>query len=112
MANLYITGNYAQVQAALATIPLRVDAADEVVEEAGAHIVAALAARLAPRLTGHLKASVDEQGGQVVADTPYAGYQEYGTRHHAAQPFMRPAKESSEIPVRQAAERIYTVATR
>ncbi len=107
-----ITGNFAQVQAALSAVALRVEAADEGVEEVGAEIVAALAAQNAPRLTGHMAASVDEEGGQVVVDTPYAGYQEYGTRHNAAQPFLRPAKDQSEVPFRQAAERIYTIATR
>lgn len=107
-----ITGNFAQVQAALAAVALRVDAADEVVEETSAQIVAALAAQLAPKFTGHLSASTDEQGGAVVAATGYAGYVEYGTRRHAAQPFMRPAKERSEPAVRTAAERIYTAASR
>jgi HK97 gp10 family phage protein len=107
-----VTGNFAQVEAALAAVALRVEAAGEVVEETGAQMVAALAAQKAPRLTGHMAASVDEQGGQVIVDTPYAGYQEYGTRHNAAQPFLRPAKEEAEVPFRQAAERIYTVATR
>ena len=27
----------------------------------------------------------------VVSPTPYAKYQEFGTRHHAAHPFLRPA---------------------
>jgi HK97 gp10 family phage protein len=107
-----IVANWAQVQAALAAVVVRVDAADEVVEETSAEIVAAIAAELAPRLSGHLAASTDEQGGVVVANTPYAGYQEYGTRHHAAQPFMRPAKERSEPLVKRAAEGIYTAATR
>ena len=107
-----VVGNFAQVQAALLAIIPRVDAADEVVEEASAEIVRALAAAAAPRLTGHMAASVDEEGGAVVVNTPYAGYQEYGTRHHAAQPFLRPAKERSEGPVKQVAERIYTAATR
>jgi HK97 gp10 family phage protein len=111
MANAII-GNFAQVEAALALVAVRVDAADEVVEETSARIVAAIAGQLAPTLSGHLAASVDEEGGAVVADTPYAGYQEWGTRHHKAQPFMRPAKDRAEVPARQSAERIYTTATR
>ena len=107
-----VTGNFAQVQAALAAIVPRVDAADEAVEEAAAQIVARLAAAGAPRLTGHMAASVDEDGGQVVVDTPYAVYQEYGTRRHAAQPFLRPAKERSEPIVKRTAEVLYTAATR
>lgn len=107
-----ITGNFAQVQAALAAVTVRVDVADEGVEEAAAKIVAQIASELAPRLTGHLAASTDESGGLVVADTPYAGYMEWGTRRHAARPFMRPAKDRAEPLVHQTAERIYTAATR
>lgn len=112
MAGPVIQGNFAQVQAALASIVPKVAAADEAVEEVGTEIVARRAAELAPRMTGHLAASVDEDGGQVVVDTPYAVYQEYGTRRHEAQPFLRPAAEQSETPFRQVAERIYAVATR
>jgi HK97 gp10 family phage protein len=107
-----ITGNFVQVQAALLAIIPRVDAADEVVEESSARIVASIAAQLAPRFTGHLAASTDEQSGMVVANTPYAVFQEFGTRRHAAQPFLRPAKDRSEPLVHQTAERIYTAATR
>jgi HK97 gp10 family phage protein len=107
-----LTGNFAQVEAALAAIALRMEAADEPVEEAGAEIVRVLAERNAPKLTGQLAASVDEEGGIVVVEAEYGAYVEYGTRHAAAQPFLRPAKEQAEVPFRQAAERIYTVATR
>jgi len=109
---LTVTGNFAQVEAALAAVALRVEAAGEVVEETGAEIVKQLAERNAPRLTGKLAASVDEQSGLVVVQAEYGGYVEYGTRHAAAQPFLRPAKEQAEVPFRQAAERIITVATR
>ena len=107
-----VSGNFAQVEAALARVVYEVEAADPFVEAAGAEIVARIAAELAPRLTGDLAASVDDEGGQVIADTPYAGYQEYGTRHNKAQPFMRPAKDRAEEPFRVAAEEIYTAATR
>ena len=107
-----ITGNFAQVEAALLAIIPRVEAADEVVEEEGAQMVAALAERNAPRLTGTLQASVDEEGGKVVVGAEYGGYVEYGTRRSKAQPFLRPAKEEAELPWRQAAERTYTIATR
>jgi HK97 gp10 family phage protein len=107
-----VVGNFSQVNAALGRVPYRVDVADEVVEETGAEIVAQIAAQLAPKLTGHMAASVDEEGGYVIVDTPYAGYQEYGTRHHKAQPFLRPAKDRAELIVRQSAERIYATATR
>jgi len=105
-------GNFTEVNAALQIIAFRVDAADEVVEEAGAELVAQLAERNAPRLTGHMAASVDVDGGLVVVDTPYAAYVEFGSRHNKAQPFLRPAREEAELPFRQEAERIYTVATR
>jgi HK97 gp10 family phage protein len=112
MATPGISGNFAQVEAALAAIALRVEAANEAVEEAAAEVVKVAAAQLAPKLTGHMAASVDEEGGKIVVDTPYAGYVEYGSRHNKAQPFLRPAKAQSEPVVRQVAERIYTVATR
>ena len=107
-----ITGNFAQVEAALLAIIPRVEAADEVVEEEGAGLVARLAEARAPRFTGHLAASIDEEGGKVVVDTPYGAYVEYGTRRSKAQPFLRPAKDQAETPWRLAAERTYTVATR
>jgi HK97 gp10 family phage protein len=107
-----VVGNFAQVQAALLALIPRVELADEVVEERSATIVAAIAEAKAPSLTGHLKASIGEDGGEVVADTDYAGYQEFGTRRHKAQPFLRPAKEAAEPIVRNLAEEIYTVATR
>jgi len=107
-----VFGNFAQVQAALLALIPRVEFADEVVEERSAEIVAAIAEAKAPSLTGHLKASIGGDGGQVIADTPYAGYQEYGTRRHKAHPFLRPARDASEPIVRNLAEEIYTVATR
>lgn len=107
-----ITGNFAQVEAALLAIIPRVEAADEIVEEEGAQLVAQLAERNAPRLTGQLASSVDEEGGQVVVQAPYGAYVEYGTRRQAPQPFLRPAKEQAEAPWRQLAEKTYTIATR
>lgn len=107
-----IVVNAPQVIAALEAVAIRVDVADEVVEKAAAEIVAGFAAKLAPRLTGFLKASVDESGGKVVADADYAGYVEWGSRHAPAQPFMRPAKTMAEPFARNVAERIYTSASR
>ena len=104
--------NAAQVNAALSATAVRIDLADEEVEEQAAELVAHIAARLAPRFTGYLSLSVTDDGSDVVVNTDYAGYQEYGTRYHAAQPFLRPAKELAELPVRQGAERIYTLASR
>jgi HK97 gp10 family phage protein len=107
-----VIGNFVQVQAAFLALIPRVELADEVVEERGATIVAALAEAKAPELTGHLKASIGEEGGQVIADTDYAGYLEYGTRRMKAQPFMRPAKTAAEPLVRVLGEEVYTIATR
>jgi HK97 gp10 family phage protein len=107
-----IIGNFLQVEAALLAIIPRVEAADEIVEEKGAEIVAGLAQARAPELTGHLKASITDDGGEVVADTDYAGYVEYGTRRSKAQPFLRPAKDASEPIIKTMAEAAYTVATR
>jgi HK97 gp10 family phage protein len=107
-----ITSNINQVIAGFIGVGLKVEAADEVVEEVAAHTVAGIAARLAPKLTGALQASVDEEGGRVVVDAPYGAYQEFGTRHNKAQPFLRPAKALSEPIVKRTAEGIYTTASR
>jgi HK97 gp10 family phage protein len=107
-----VLGNFLQVEAALLAIIPRVAAADEAIEEGAAHIVVGLAAARAPVLTGHMKASIGEEGGEVVVDTDYAGYQEYGTRRMKAQPFLRPARDASEPIVKTLAEEAYTVATR
>jgi HK97 gp10 family phage protein len=107
-----VIGNFAQVQAALLAIIPHVAAADEAVEEGAAHIVAGLAAANAPVLSGHMQASIGEEGGEVVVDTDYAGYQEYGTRRMKAQPFLRPAKDAAEPIVKTLAEGLYMAATR
>lgn len=57
------------------------------------------AKRLCPVDTGRLRSSIshelDHEGGQLVAyvgsNVHYAIYQELGTRHMRAQPFLRPA---------------------
>ena len=36
---------------------------------------------------------------RVISPTPYAKYQEFGTRHNAAHPFLRPALEESRANV-------------
>ncbi len=107
-----VIGNFTQVQAALLALIPRVELAGEIIEERSATIVAAIAEAKAPSLTGHLKASIGGEGGQVVADTPYAGYLEYSTRRMKAQPFLRPARDASEPIVKTLAEELYTVATR
>jgi HK97 gp10 family phage protein len=107
-----VIGNFFEVQAALLAVIPRVAAADEVIEGRAAEIIAALAEARAPVLTGHLKASIGGEGGEVVADTDYAGYLEYGTRRMKARPFLRPAKDQAEPIVKVLAEEIYTAATR
>jgi HK97 gp10 family phage protein len=107
-----VFGNFAQVQAALLALIPRVALADEQVEEAAVGIVAAAAAARAPVLTGALKASVGTEGGEVVVESDHAIFQEYGTRRHKAQPFLRPARDASEPAIKLAAEQIYTIATR
>ena len=80
-------------------------------------VVAAAKAR-APVDTGHLKASiarerVDEHAVAVTVDTrdeshpSYAAFVEYGTRHMAAQPFLRPAVEAAREPFKRAVRKAY-----
>jgi HK97 gp10 family phage protein len=107
-----IIGNFEEVEAAFLAIIPRVEAADEAVPEGAARIIAVEAAARAPVLTGALQASVSEEGAEVVVDSDYAGYQEYGTRRNAAQPFLRPAQAASEPVILAEAETAYTIATR
>lgn len=65
--------------------------------------IARLAASLAPKLTGALAASIqaEEQldGTWRVSwgrNVPYGIFQELGTEHHSAQPFLRPAAKRFE----------------
>lgn len=56
------------------------------------------------RLRGEIHATgVNVAGGQaeawVISPTPYAKYQEFGTRHNAAHPFLRPAAEESRAEI-------------
>lgn len=61
--------------------------------------IAATAKRLAPVRTGHLRDSIEAIKGSgpfsydVVAGAEYAAYVEYGTRHNAPHPYLRPAFE-------------------
>lgn len=50
--------------------------------------------------------------GKVVSPTPYAKYQELGTRHNPAHPYMRPAGFESREPIRQDIGRTVVAATR
>jgi HK97 gp10 family phage protein len=64
------------------------------VEEGTAEIrekVAEKAEELAPKLTGELEESIGVDGDKVVATSPHALFDEYGTVYMEAQPFMRPA---------------------
>lgn len=54
---------------------------------------------LAPVDTGELQASIHMERGvggesDVVADTPYAAYVEFGTQYADAQSFLRPAADA------------------
>lgn len=91
--------------------------ADDVVMSAllrGAEIMRALASAKAPVLTGELASSVFKErvGAKLMVQVGagpgqglgsrrsfYAHMQEFGTRHHAAQPFMRPAFEQTKRKV-------------
>ncbi len=71
----------------------------------GAFRLAEQARELAPVRTGHLMASIRPDIGdraeseeafepvQVIADTPYASFVEFGTSRMEAQPFLGPAAE-------------------
>jgi len=82
-----------------AAIYARIAARVEIAVNETAQSVAADAQRRAPVLTGRLRAEVHAEpaaGGptliaRVVSPTPYAKYQEFGTRHNRAQPYLRPA---------------------
>lgn len=62
--------------------------------------IQAKAQALAPVKTGTLRRSIhtvmaaNGQSATVGPSVEYAKFQEFGTRHHAARPFMRPAAEA------------------
>lgn len=62
-------------------------------KEGGTRGEAAMAARSANRAAGGTGKSVSVQVGPT-QDAYYGMFQEFGTRHHAAKPFMRPAWDS------------------
>ncbi len=73
--------------------------------EAGAEPVRDMAGQLAPRRSGDLAGSMEkevvlselERADVAVGPTAYEGlFQELGTEHHEAQPFLRPALDGSE----------------
>ena len=55
------------------------------------------ARRIVPVDTGRLRASIryeiEDEELHLQADTPYAGFVEYGTHRQRAQPYLRPAIE-------------------
>lgn len=62
----------------------------------------------APVDTGFLKANIvtdlsglSELNAKIHSKAPYSGFQEYGTRFMAAQPFMRPALKDIEPQFRK-----------
>lgn len=80
--------------------------------EAGAEILQREAVALAPQRTGHLAGSdgneaVDEGDANSAAHRVYftafhARFQEFGTGHHAANPFLRPAAELNKQQIEEA----------
>lgn len=66
----------------------------------------------APVLTGNLRRSihvtpVDTSHALVGTDVEYAPYQEYGTRHMAAQPYLTPAVEHARAPFLAALAKLF-----
>ena len=84
----------------------------------GAIRLAETARELAPVRTGHLMASIRPEFGekmeaqevfdpvQVVADTPYASFVEFGTSKMEAQPFLGPAAEQVEPEILEEIESV------
>lgn len=79
--------------------PFLEEASVPMIEETGRAVVD-FAKAISPELTGDLRASIDVQGSgldkkgpfvDVGTREPYALYQEFGTQHNPAHPFMRPA---------------------
>lgn len=90
------------------TLPAEIFEKVQQVLKNGAVRIAERARELAPVRTGHLMASVRADIGErtegeaafdpveVVADTPYASFVEFGTSKMEAQPFLTPAAEETE----------------
>lgn len=89
------------VQAGLARTAADLDRPTPALREA-ARAVTRTASRLAARRTGRLSRSnrttVAASAAHVTNRTPYAGFQEYGTRYMNAHPFMRPAAQTDVAP--------------
>ncbi len=103
--------NEAEAARLFQTLPAEVFERVQQVLRNGAIRVAERAQELVPVRTGHLLASIrpdigDTEEGeeafepvQVVADTPYASFVEFGTSRMEAQPFLGPAVEEIEPQV-------------
>jgi HK97 gp10 family phage protein len=100
-----------QLKSALARKAAQAKAAEVPATQAGAKIVEAIAKARAPKRTGRLAASIrtvrDGDGAAVVAEVPYSAFQEYGTRHHAPQAFMRPAAKAGAPAVATAMTAVF-----
>lgn len=95
-----------------AKIALGLEAEVTKVVIATAYEVEADAKGAAPVLTGNLRRSIhtvplDPTHAQVGTDVEYAPYQEYGTRHIPAHPFLTPAIEHARAPFLAAVARVF-----
>lgn len=117
-ANVRVTG----ADKVIANFDRYLDRAQELRKEgamAGAEVVRDSAADKAPVASGNLRSNIvtewDEKA-QVAKVGPtmnafYGSFQEFGTSRHAAQPFMRPAMDSSESAVKNEMARAISKAT-
>lgn len=90
------------------TLPPEIFQRVQQVLQNGAVRLAERAREIVPVRTGHLLASIRAKLGedveteaafspvQVIADTPYASFVEFGTSRMDPQPFLRPAAEETE----------------
>jgi HK97 gp10 family phage protein len=106
-----------EVQRALAALPqeIREESLDKTLRAAAEPILEAARAR-APMRTGRLRQSLavglvtkDAKASKGAAvfigsTSPLAHFQEYGTRHHPPQPFMRPAYDARADAARRIIE--------
>jgi len=100
--------NEADIIRLMQTLPPEIFEKVQQVLKNGAIRLSETARELAPVRTGHLMASIHAELGesmeglaafdpvQVVADTPYASFVEFGTSKMEAQPFLGPAAEQVE----------------
>lgn len=73
---------------------------DEGIRESARKTQSRIQAR-APRATGRLAGSVRTTEGinetEISVEAGHAVYQEFGTRHHRAQPFVEPSLDEAEL---------------